>query len=298
MAARARDPRGMGSTPPGTDSGWRPTHAPVTDRPMHLTAARRALLATAILLWVAIVAVPARAADDLSLTEAEDRLLALVNRDRAAAGLVPVRSDSRLRAIARARSADMAARDYFSHEQPDGRNVFDLIEAARIAWYGAGEILAWNSWPTLVDSATAADSGWLGSPSHRAIVLSRDYNYVGFGLAVAPDGRTFWTGLFLKGPDRTRPTARAFGVSRPSATAVRFAWRGGDVRLQTLTAGLRDFQVQRRLAGGSWAWVTRSTTSTARTLTVSRGRTYEFRVRSRDRAGNVSRWTAPLTIST
>ena len=264
---------------------------------MNLTAARRALLATAILLGSVFVAVPARAADDVSMTDAEDRLLALINRDRAAAGLVPVRSDSRLREIARSRSADMVANDYFSHEQPDGRNVFDLIGAAGITWYGAGEILAWNSWPTLLDSAAAADAGWLDSASHRAILLSRDYNYVGFGLAVGPDGRKFWTGVFLKGPDRTRPTARASGVSRPSSTAVRFAWRGVDVRLQVLTAGLRDFQVQRRVAGGSWVWVTRSTTSTARTITISRGRTYEFRVRSRDRAGNVSPWTAPLSIS-
>lgn len=306
--------RTTGAGPPdrvagdGTDAGWERagTHAtlgasfvgPRTEREMPRTAARRALLTTALVLGLSAVAVPAHASGDLTLTDAEDRVLALINRDRAAAGLVAVRADSRLREIARARSNDMVARSYFAHEQPDGRNVFDLIEANGIRWYAAGEIIAWNTWPTLADSAAAADTGWLESPGHRAVVLSRDYNYAGFGLAVAPDGRKLWTGVFLKGPDRTRPTARTTSFSRPSATAVRLVWRGGDVRLQTLTAGLRDFQVQRRLPGGTWSWVTRSTTATTRTVSVSRGRTYEFRVRSRDRAGNVSRWSDWLSVAT
>ena len=51
-------------------------------------------------------------------------------------------------AIARARSADMAAKDYFSHTQPDGRNIFDILGAQRIAWYAAGENIAWNKYST------------------------------------------------------------------------------------------------------------------------------------------------------
>ena len=53
----------------------------------------------------------------------------LLNADRTAAGLVPVRVDARLMAIARARSVDMATKHYFSHTQPDGRNVFDILTA-------------------------------------------------------------------------------------------------------------------------------------------------------------------------
>jgi len=266
---------------------------------MRLRTLRPALLVPALLLGLVVVPGPSpvSASGDTS-DAAEQYLLTLINRDRAAAGLVPMRTDARLREIARARSTDMATNGYFSHEQPDGRNVFDLISAAGITWYGAGEILAWNTQPTLTESAVAADAGWLGSAGHRAIVMSTDYNYAAFGLAVAPDGRKLWTGVFLKGPDRTRPTARAAGISRRTTTQVRFAWRGGDVRLQTLTAGLRDFQVQRRVSGGSWTWVTRSTTSSARTVAVAAGRRYEFRVRARDRAGNVSRWTDPLAIRT
>lgn len=274
-------------------------NAPASRQAMHPHKVRTAGLVTSLVVALLVVPAPALvAADDMTPDAAESRLVGLINRDRAAAGLVPVRVDERLREIARARSQDMATRSYFSHEQPDGRNVFDLITSRGITWYGAGEILAWNSWAELDESAAAADTGWLESAAHRAIVLSTDYNYVGVGLALAPDGRKLWTGVFMKGPDRTRPAAQATGVSSRSATQVRFAWRGSDIRLQSLTAGLRDFQVQRRQAGGSWAWLTRSTTSTARTVSVSGGRRYEFRVRARDRAGNVSRWSTPLSILT
>ena len=78
---------------------------------------------------------------------------------------------ARLMAIARARSADMVANNYFSHTQPDGRNVFDIISASGITWFGAGEIIAWNNYPTLDTSLQRANLDWLASPGHYAIVV-------------------------------------------------------------------------------------------------------------------------------
>jgi hypothetical protein len=62
------------------------------------------------------------------------------------------------------------------------------------------------------------------------------------------------------------------------------------VRLQVLTAGLRTFQVQRRVDGGSWrtiAW----TRNTALRLSQSRGHRYGYRVRGIDRVGNRGSWS-------
>src|ERR1700741_3790426 len=81
------------------------------------------------------------------LTLLATAIVARLNADRAAAGLVALRVDPRLMAIARARSADMIAKDYFSHTQPDGQNVFDIINAQHITWYKAGENIAWNNYP-------------------------------------------------------------------------------------------------------------------------------------------------------
>ncbi len=240
------------------------------------------------------------AADDTSA--AESSLVAALNRDRVAAGLVPVRVDVRLMSIARGRSADMAAKGYFDHVQPDGRQVFDIISAAGITWYGAGEILAWNTWPDLGDSVIAANRDWLNSPDHRAILLSTDDNYVGVGIGIAPDGKRIWTAVFMKGPDRTGASASADLPVRTSflpagSVAIRLTWRGHDVPLQVLTAGLRDFQVERRTDSGAWVLVKSSTTATSMTATFRRGHRYEFRVRARDRAGNAGSWTKPVGIS-
>jgi hypothetical protein len=235
-------------------------------------------------------------AGDISVDAAELEVARLINADRARHGLLPVRLDGRLMGIAGARSADMASRNYFSHTQPDGRDVFDMIAAARIRWYGAGEIIAWNTWPGMVDSATAANTGWMQSTGHRRIILSRDYNYMGVGLSIANNGRRYWTAVFLRGPDRTGGWVRhAAPYIRPATADTRrvfFAWTGGDVRLPVLTAGFHSFQAQRRIGDGPWVSIGSGSALRSYGVTVANGSRVELRVRSRDRAGNYGIWRA------
>jgi uncharacterized protein YkwD len=242
------------------------------------------------------------AAADLTISAAESLMVGTLNADRAAAGLVPVRVDSRLTAIARGRSVDMATKHYFSHTQPDGRRVFDILSATGIKWYSAGEIIAWNTWGMLSESVTAANTAWLNSPTHRSIIMATSYNYMGVGLAIDGSGKKLWTAVFIKGPDRTGGWVSINPVSQPAAVSiasdiasasyrtVSVSWRGGDIRLVVLTAGFRDYQVQRRMDAGPWAWVTTWTTSTSRSINVYSGHTYDVRVRACDRAGNCGRW--------
>jgi uncharacterized protein YkwD len=83
--------------------------------------------------------------DAATLTATEAAMVSALNADRTSHGLVAVRVDARLMAIARARSNDMVAKHYFGHTQPDGRNVFDILTAQHITWYNAGEIIAANN---------------------------------------------------------------------------------------------------------------------------------------------------------
>jgi uncharacterized protein YkwD len=255
-------------------------------------------LATALLLGTSGARPAPTAAADLTISAAENLMVRTLNADRAAAGLIPVRIDSRLTAIARARSVDMATKGYFSHTQPDGRTVFSIISAKGITWYSAGEIIAWNTWPTLADSVTAANNGWLGSPTHRSIIMAKSYNYMGVGLAIDGSGKKYWTTVFMKGPDRTggwvtvTPVPQTAEVSITSASykTVWLNWRGGDVRLVVLTAGFRNYQIQRRVDGGSWIWLSKWTTSTSRSIWAVPGHTHDFRIRACDRAGNCGTW--------
>jgi hypothetical protein len=254
------------------------------------------LLVLGLLAAVVVAPGTAAAAGGMTISEAELAMVDALNVDRTTRGLVPVRVDSRLMAIARARSVDMATKDYFSHTQPDGRNVFDMISALKITWYYAGEIIAWNNSPTLETSIAAANTGWLNSPKHKAIVVSTSVNYVGVGLALGSNGKKIWTAVYMKGPDRTGARAT---TATPTITAgataaskrVTVTWSGADVKLQVLTSGFHSFQVQRRVDGGAWTMVWIGTTRTSMTLDLAANHTYEFRVAARDKVGNWGAWS-------
>jgi uncharacterized protein YkwD len=234
------------------------------------------------------------------ISAAEKSVLTLTNRRRIAAGLVSLRWDSRLADLAGDRAAYMARTGNFSHTQSNGTDVFDMIQAADITWYGAGEIIAWNTAASLDYSAAFAVQGWMGSPSHKAIVMSKGYNYVGFGLAISETGKRYWAGVYMKGPDRTGAWAKIVGTAKRnlSSTDVRVwvKWAGSDTRLQVLTSGFRYFQVQRRRNGGTWASYP-VTTKISMTRYWKRNSTYDVRVRSRDKAYNWGAWRM-VTIKT
>ncbi len=250
-------------------------------------------------LLAAMLGAPASAAasSDLTVSQAELAMVDALNADRKAAGLVALRADSRLMTIARNRSVDMATKNYFSHTQPDGRNAFDMITAAKITWYNAGEIIAWNNYPTLATSVPAANTQWLNSPGHRALIVSTSFNYVGVGLAVqSSTGKKYWTAVFIKGPDRTgaRATTASPTVANGSTAGtkkVTVAWSGSDVPLQTMTSGFHSYQVQRRTDGGAWTTIWSSTAIRSLTLQLATNHTYEFRVAARDKAGNWGAWS-------
>jgi uncharacterized protein YkwD len=101
-----------------------------------------------------------------------------VNATRNAAGLPPLQRDSRLASIARAYAHDMAARRYFGHLNPEGKNVGDRLEVAGVAYQNAGENIAF------VQNENEAMSGFLHSAGHKANILSDRYTRIGIGVIV------------------------------------------------------------------------------------------------------------------
>lgn len=243
--------------------------------------------------------VPGATAAGMTIAEAETYLVGLINDQRAAVGLVPVRVDTRVRGIARTRSADMDRYDYFGHQHSDGRMAWEMMSDAGIKWYGAGEIIAMNSWGTLQESAQSASRGWRNSPPHYAILASDDLNYVGLGYDWDASRQAhLWTAVFLRGPDRTSARSlmnTGYAIASSTSTAT-VSWRGWDPRLQVLTAGLASFSLQRRVGGGSWQTIWSATTRKSWSGALTKGRVYEFRVRARDRAGNYGLWSKPVRV--
>jgi uncharacterized protein YkwD len=109
----------------------------------------------------------------------------IVNEERVAHGLRPLRSQAALRKAARGHARDMVKRGYFAHER-EGSTLRSRLRDAGWDGRSAGETLAWGCGSLGVPRAIV--DGWLGSPAHRDILLGRSYRRAGIGLAVgAPD---------------------------------------------------------------------------------------------------------------
>ena len=265
------------------------------DRYPGVRAVRILLIVVVAALLAAIAPPPALAVQQPSTAEA--RLLSLVNDARQGVGRVRLLWDDRLADVAQYRSDDMAKNNYFGHVS----NWTDLIRAAGIKWHRLGETLAKTPpGDTALEAAAVAMGTWRKSQAHWDLLSSADFNYIAIGMAQAKDGWYYWTAELLKGPDRTPPTASMLGASFGGMVdgkrEVRLTYTGRDVRLSVLTAGLRDFKLQRKVGAGDWKTFTKWRAKTAKTVYLTPGKTYKFRVRARDWAGNKSVWSVAITV--
>lgn len=108
--------------------------------------------------------------------ELESRMLEMVNAERRAAGLRPVKPDAELAQVARTHSQDMLARGYFAHVSPEGKDLGNRLQQARVAYLSAGENLA------LAPTLYSAHTGLMRSPGHRANILRPQFGRLGIGI--------------------------------------------------------------------------------------------------------------------
>ncbi len=137
-------------------------------------------------------AAPAEAAPTAATPAAsgpEAAVLDLVNQARAQAGCGAVTADPALAGVARAHSADMRDRGYFSHTTPEGLSPFDRAGAAGIS-YARAENIAYGQ----RDAAAVMDA-WMNSAGHRANIVDCSLTKLGVGVAEGPGG-PWWTQLF------------------------------------------------------------------------------------------------------
>ncbi|MFB7289611.1 CAP domain-containing protein [Actinacidiphila glaucinigra] len=116
----------------------------------------------------------------------ETSVLALVNTVRATAGCQPLHSDKKLSELASDFSADMAARGFFDHSDPDGDDPWDRAAQAGIKNLGGENIARGQATPEEVMDA------WMNSEGHRANILNCDFKKIGVG-AVLGEGGPWWT---------------------------------------------------------------------------------------------------------
>jgi uncharacterized protein YkwD len=154
-------------------------------------------------LWLALalllpLVAPWSAAADAGLALLESRLHLAVNEFRRERHLIALERRADLDAVARSHSEDMAARGFFSHASPEGATWVERLAAAHVTGFTmAGENVGQTNRP---DPNHEVLAGWQASPAHRENLLSRPMNATGIGIARSPDGRLFYTQLYLHFP--------------------------------------------------------------------------------------------------
>jgi uncharacterized protein YkwD len=116
-----------------------------------------------------------------NIAAAEASMVCLVNEHRQANGQGALTVDSRLSAAARSHSEDMVARNFFSHDTPDGVDPFERIAAAGYPIEGgSGENIAVGS-----GNITPKDlfTQFRNSPGHNNNMLSGLFRAIGVGFA-------------------------------------------------------------------------------------------------------------------
>jgi uncharacterized protein YkwD len=111
----------------------------------------------------------------------ESSTLCLVDGIRAAHRLAPVRANGDLRAVAARKVRNMVRWDYFADIGPGGQTVSSLIGAtsypAHAAHVSVGQNIAWGTGVQATPASIVA--GWMASPPHRKIILTRSYRDAG-----------------------------------------------------------------------------------------------------------------------
>ena len=127
----------------------------------------------------------------------ERRAFELINAQRSARGQQPLVWDPELARLARSHSENMAQSDFFNHNQPGGMTMVERARAQGVrGWKALGENIAYNQ--GYDDPAAFVAERWMVSYKHRENLLNSRWTRSAVGVAIAPDGRVFFTQVFIQ----------------------------------------------------------------------------------------------------
>lgn len=121
----------------------------------------------------------------------------LINTERALAGLQTLKWNDKIADVARLHSNNMADLNFFSHKGLDGLMVDDRAAQLNMGpWRAIGENIAFMK--GYEHPAQMAVEKWLQSTSHRGNILDPQWTETAIGLAVTPDGKYYFTQVFIR----------------------------------------------------------------------------------------------------
>lgn len=148
----------------------------------HLLSHRMLALLSILVVTVKIVSVSLVAFGPATISQAApittENIVNLANAARVENGLSELKVSSLLARAAKNKADDMLARQYFSHNTPDGQTPWTFIKAVGYSYTTAGENLAID-----FTQAENVQSAWMNSPGHRANIINENFTEIGIGIA-------------------------------------------------------------------------------------------------------------------
>lgn len=130
--------------------------------------------------------------ENYQLHRYEQKVVDLVNAERAKAGLKPLILDMQLARVARLKAEDMRDNNYFSHVSPTYGSFFTMLQKFGITYRTAGENIAAG-----YQTPEAVVAAWMGSPGHRNNILNPNFTSIGVGYTMGGSYRNYWVQLFI-----------------------------------------------------------------------------------------------------
>jgi uncharacterized protein YkwD len=153
-----------------------------------------------------------RSQPKISVAGLEKQIHTLINRERQKHSLSQLEWDDALAGIGRKHSKDMALRNYFDHNSPEGhdfsyryqREGYQCsVRVGNTSYLGAENIALnnqfasittvngeaffdWNSQDAIAETTV---QGWMNSVGHRKNILMPHWRREGIGVAFGPDGK-------------------------------------------------------------------------------------------------------------
>lgn len=149
----------------------------------------------------------------------EQKIHLLIDVERQKNGISPLSLDQKLSTIARNHSIDMANRNYFEHDTPEGQDPtargtavgYSCHKDLAGGWYsnGLAENIFQNNlynsveymngvpisydWNDMDALASSTVQGWMNSNGHRENILTSAFDREGIGVAIASDDKVYIT---------------------------------------------------------------------------------------------------------
>lgn len=117
-----------------------------------------------------------------NITSWANRVLELINEERAKEGLGAVVMDAGLVNVATIRANEII--QTFSHTRPDGSSCFTAYAECGVSYMAAGENIAAGQ-----RSPEEVMKAWMNSPGHRANIMDPSFGRVGIGVVSSSSGR-------------------------------------------------------------------------------------------------------------